>query len=122
MSNIDIYDVLRSLSHRKKLYVKWRFNLWRSKDEIPKNENELIEKMKVKSLKPYREWEHSEEFKHILSLVLQANQARDLEEIYNKVKERVSNDPQPKDVELMLKLQKEINEHYKAALDFFQSE
>lgn len=122
MTNVDIYDVLRSLTSRRKLYVKWRFNLWRALDIVPANEAELIERMKVKSLQPYRDWERSEEFKHILSLVLQANQAKDLEQIYNKVKERVNNEPNAKDVELMLKLQKEINELTKEAQNYYSAE
>lgn len=121
MSNITIYDVLRSLSDKRRIYVKHRFGLHRPADRnISKNEQELIEKLKVKSLDCYKEWEKSEEFKHITALVLQTRQAADLENIYNKVKERVSKDPhQPKDVELMLKLQKEISEHYKQAQQYF---
>lgn len=120
MSNVTIYDVLRSLSAKRRVYVKWRFNLWRPTDrDIPKNESELLDKMEIKSLDYYMEWEKSPEFQHIISLILQMNQIHDLEKIYNKVKERVTNDPQPKDVELMLKLQKEINEHHKAAQAYF---
>jgi hypothetical protein len=120
MSNITIYDVLRSLSAKRKEYVKWRFGLWRPADKIrPSTEEELMKKIDVKSLEFYREWEKSPEFKHILSLVLQMRQAEDLEQIYEKVKERVTNDPQPKDVELMLKLQKEISEHHKQAQAYF---
>lgn len=122
MENVSIYDVIRSLSIKRKVYVKWRFNLWRQLDKVPANEEELLLKMKVKNLDSFKEWENSEQFKHITSLVLQMNQGKDLEEIYIKVKERVSNDPQPKDVELMLKLQKEINEHYKEAQAYFQGE
>ncbi|GGF86356.1 hypothetical protein [Paenibacillus aceti] len=122
MENVSIYDVIRSLSIKRKVYVKWRFNLWRQLDKVPANEEELLLKMKVKSLDSFREWENSEQFKHITSLVLQMNQGKDLEEIYIKVKERVNNDPQPKDVELMLKLQKEINEHYREAQKYFQGE
>lgn len=123
MSNhatITIYDILRSLTEKRRNYVKWRFGLWRPADKYrPVTEEDLMKKIKVKSLETYREWEKSPEFKHILSLVLQMRQAEDLEQIYIKVKERVTNDPQPKDVELMLKLQKEISDHHKQAQDYF---
>lgn len=119
-TNITIYDILRSLTEKRRNYVKWRFGLWRPADKNrPVTEDQLMEKIEVKSLESYKEWEKSPEFKHILSLVLQMRQAEDLEQIYNKVKERVTNDPQPKDVELMLKLQKEINEHHKQAQAYF---
>ncbi|MBA9084594.1 hypothetical protein FHR92_001051 [Fontibacillus solani] len=122
MDNITIWDVLRSLTSRRKLYVKWRFDLWRAKDEVPADEQELIERMHVKSLLPYQEWERTDEFRHISSLVLQSNQGRDLEELYNKVKERALNEPNAKDIEIMLKLQKEIGEHYKDAQRYFKGE
>lgn len=121
--NYTIYDVMRQLSAKRRMYVKYRFNLWHPKDtNIPKNEAELIKRMQLKSgnLDYFKTWEQSEEFKHITALVLQSKQAADLEAMYNKAKQRVmSKDAQPKDVELFLKLQTVIEQRHKQAQDYF---
>lgn len=120
--NYTIYDVMRQLSAKRKIWIKHRFDLYHPREKKPQNEAELIAKMKLASgdLSYFKSWEQSEEFKHITALVLQSKQAADLEAMYNKAKQRVmSKDAQPKDVELFLKLQTVIEQRHKQAQDYF---
>jgi|GEM_PF-6719148 len=121
--NYTIYDVMRQLSAKRRMYVKYRFNLWHPKDtNIPKNEAELVKRMKLKSgnLDYFKTWEQSEDFKHITALVLQSKQAGDLEAMYNKAKQRVMSDnATTKDIEMMVKIQTIIEQAHKQAQNYY---
>jgi len=121
--NYTIYDIMRQLSAKRRMYVKYRFNLWHPKDQnIPQNETELIERMQLKSgnLDYFKTWEQSEDFKHIVALILQSKQAGDLEAMYKKAKQRVMSDSATtKDIEMMVKIQAIIEQAHKQAQDYF---
>ena len=119
METVTLHDVLRSLPLRKQYYLKWKFNLWFNEKQL--SEEQLLKILDLSSLATFKRWERTPEYKHIVSLILQARQAQDLVEIYEVVKEKVKSDPNPKDVELMLKLGREINEQYKEAQAYFNS-
>lgn len=120
--NYTIYDVMRQLSAKRKMWVKHRFDLYHPREKKPQNEAELIAKMKLASgdLSYFKSWEQSEEFKHITALVLQSKQAADLEAMYNKAKQRVMSDnATTKDIEMMVKMQTIIEQAHKQAQDYF---
>lgn len=84
-------------------------------------EEEFLKQVDLKGMGTYYRWERSPEYKHIVSIVLAAKQANDLLTIYENLKKKVESDPNPKDIEMMLKLMKEINLHNKEAEKFFSA-
>ncbi|MGN7168464.1 hypothetical protein ACTHSJ_21580 [Paenibacillus cellulositrophicus] len=115
---MTIYEVLKKLPYKKQLYIKYKFNLWMDREK-EMSESEFLKQVDLKSMGTYYRWERTPEFKHITSIVLAAKQANDLLEIYEKLKAKVQSEPNPKDIEMMLKLMKEINLHNKEAEKFF---
>lgn len=115
---MTIYDVLKKLPYKKQLYVKYKFNLWMDREK-EMTEAEFLKQVGLKSMGTYYRWERTPEFKHITSIVLATKQANDLLEIYEQLKIKVESNPNPKDIEMMLKLMKEINLHNKEAEKFF---
>lgn len=115
---MTIYDVLKKLPYKKQLYVKYKFNLWMDREK-EMTEAEFLKQVDLKSMGTYYRWERTPEFKHITSIVLATKQANDLLEIYEQLKIKVESNPNPKDIEMMLKLMKEINLHNKEAEKFF---
>ncbi|OMD43020.1 hypothetical protein [Paenibacillus odorifer] len=117
---MTIYDVLKKLPYKKQLYIKYKFNIW-MQHERNMTEEEFLKQVDLKGMGTYYRWERSPEYKHIVSIVLAAKQANDLLTIYENLKKKVESDPNPKDIEMMLKLMKEINLHNKEAERFFSA-
>ncbi|WP_438496720.1 hypothetical protein [Paenibacillus sp. IHBB 3054] len=117
---MTIYDVLKKLPYKKQLYIKYKFNIW-MQNERNMTEEEFLKQVDLKGMGTYYRWERSPEYKHIVSIVLAAKQANDLLTIYENLKKKVESDPNPKDIEMMLKLMKEINLHNKEAERFFSA-
>lgn len=107
---------------KKAMYIKFKFNLWFGRENNMTAE-QFLKQVDLKSFATYDRWERTEEFKHITSIVLGAKQAEDLIMIYDLCKKKVENakNPEPKDIEMLLKLQREINLHRKEAEKFFTS-
>ncbi len=117
---MTIYEVLKKIPIKKQMYIKYKFNLWFD-NERQMSEEEFLKQMDLKSMGTYHRWERTPEFKHITSIVLATKQANDLLTIYENLKTKVQSNPNPKDIEMMLKLMKEINLHNKEAEKFFAS-
>ncbi|MFI2857559.1 hypothetical protein ACH6EH_10470 [Paenibacillus sp. JSM ZJ436] len=115
---MTIYEVLKKLPYKKQLYIKYKFNLWMDREK-QMTEEEFLKQVDLKSMGTYYRWERTPEFKHITSIVLATKQANDLLKIYETLKLKVEANPNPKDIEMMLKLMKEINLHNKEAESFF---
>lgn len=115
---MTIYEVLKKLPYKKQLYIKYKFNLWMDREK-QMSEEEFLKQVDLKTMGTYYRWERTPEFKHITSIVLAAKQANDLIKIYETLKAKVEENPNPKDIEMMLKLMKEINMHNKEAEKFF---
>lgn len=110
--------MLKKLPYKKQLYAKYKFHIWMNQErEI--SEEEFLKQVDLKSMGTYHRWERTPEFKHITSMILATKQANDLLEIYEKLKAKVESNPNPKDIEMMLKLMKEINLHNKEAEYYF---
>lgn len=118
---MTIYEILKRLPLRKQYYVKYKFNLWFDK-ERRMEADELLKICDLKSLNTFHRWERTPEFKHITSVILATKTAEDLVRVYESVKAKVEADPNPKDIEMMLKLMKEINLHNSLAEKYFARE
>ena len=114
--------MLRKLPYKKALYVKYKFELWFGREKPP-TEKEFLKMVDLKTFNTYIRWERTEDFKHVTSVVLGAKQAEDLILIYDLCKKKVENSksPEPKDIDMLLKLQKEINLHRKEAESYFRT-
>ncbi|GIP51825.1 hypothetical protein [Paenibacillus vini] len=116
---MTLNEVLKGLSNRKQLYIKYKFNLWWMDKERPLTEEQFLHMCDLKSMATFKRWERTPEYKHVVSCVLAAKQANDLIQIYEALKAKIDKDPNPKDIDMMLKLMKEINLHNKEAEKFF---
>lgn len=115
----ELNEVLKRLSFKKAQYIRWKFNLWMDINKTM-TEEEFLKTVDLKSINTFLRWERTNEFKHVVSLVLQGKQASDLMDIYDKVKKSLEGDnPDNKRIEIMLKLMKEINSHAKEASKYF---
>lgn len=115
---MNIYDVLKQLPLKKQMYIKWKFNLWfDSEKEV--TEEELLERLNLRSLATFTRWERTEEYKHVVSVILSSKAAQDLLDVYNAVKAKVTENADAKSVDMMLKLIKEIDAHKKVADGYF---
>lgn len=119
---MTIEEMLKQLPYKKGLYIKYKFNLWFGREQ-PLAEKDFLRMVDLKSLNTFIRWERTAEFKHVTSIVLGAKQAEDLILIYNLCKKKVENSksPEPKDIDMLLKLNKEINLHKKEAESYFKS-
>lgn len=116
----ELQKALKKLSFRKELYIKYKFNMWFKHDTPQVSEEEFLNKVKLKTMDTFVRWEKSSEFRHISSLILESRQANDLIEIYDKIKSKVAvKNPNNKDIEMLLKLMREINQHSKEARSYF---
>lgn len=118
---MTVEEMLKQLPYKRALYIKYKFNLWFGREKPP-TEKEFLKMVDLKTMNGYVRWERTAEFKHITSIVLATKQAEDLILIYNLCKKKVenSNSPEPKDIDMLLKLQKEINLHKKEAENYFK--
>lgn len=118
---MTIYEVLKKLPYKKQIYIKWKFNIWMDKEKRM-SEEEFLKQVDLKTMGTYNRWERTPEFRHVQSIVLATKQANDLLTIYENLKKKVEADPNPKDIEMMLKLMKEINLHNKEAEKYFSAD
>lgn len=117
----DLTKAIQKLSYKKQLYVKFKHDLFFESDKKI-TEEDVLKKCQLKTFDTFLRWEKSSEYLHIVSLILESKAANDLLEIYEKVKAKVSgNDPNYKDIEMMLKLSKEIKSHAALAKNHFNN-
>lgn len=114
---MNIYDALKQLPPKKRIYCKWKFNLWFDQ-ERKMTEEELMKQLGVKSLNAYVRWEREDDYKHFVSVYLASKSAQDMLDIYETVRQKANNGDM-KAIDMMLKLQREINAHKKAAEQYF---
>jgi hypothetical protein len=114
---MDIHRVLQQLPPKKRIYLKWKFNLWFDQEK-KLTEQEILQQLGVKTLNGYIRWEKSEDYKHFVSVYLASKSAQDMLNIYETVKDKASKGDM-KAIDMMLKLQREINAHKKAAEEYF---
>lgn len=103
---MDIYKALDSVSYKKQEYFKWKFGLYVNRTE-EQTEQELCEKLGVKTLNHMRKWEKSSEYLTLVNLYLESRIANDLEQIYEVTAEKALSGDE-KSIKLLLDLQKQI--------------
>lgn len=120
---MDIYQALKSLNWKKRMYFNWRHNIFYDQSKGLQTEQEIMDKLKVKSMNEYIKWERTPQYMQLLNLLLESKFANDLERVYNMTAERaVAEDADDKSIKLLLQIQKEIRAFNKAASNIKPSE
>lgn len=101
---MNIYDELNKLVWKKKEYFLWKHNLYVMRTE-PMTEEELCNRLNIKSLSFMRKWEKSSEYLKLVNLYIESQSAKDLEDIYRIVKEKALTGDE-KSIKMLLELQK----------------
>lgn len=120
---MDIYKALEAVPYKKREYFKWRFDLYVNRTE-ELSEEELCQKLDVKTLNHMKKWEKSSEYLMLTNLYLESRMANDLEQIYQVTAERATEGDE-KAIKLLLDLQKQVrafNKEFKATQVYVSQE
>ena len=113
---MDIYEALKQLTWKKRMYFNWRHNIFYDQSKGNQTEEEIMKKLQVKSMNEYVKWERTPQYLQLLNLFLESKFANDLEKVYNMTAERaVAEDADEKSIKLLLQIQKEIRAFNKVA-------
>lgn len=104
---MDIYEALKTVSWKKRMYFIWKHDLQWDQDAEKHTEESLIKVLRVKSLNEYIKWERSGQYLQLLNLFLETKFANDLEQIYSSTQQKAI-DGDEKAIKLLLDIQKQI--------------
>lgn len=113
---MNIHDALKSVAWDRAEYFKYKFPSVRfdqTKEE--KTVEDFLKVVGKKTMNPYLRWEKTEEYKALISLMLQGRSADDLQEIYSIVTENAKTGDD-KAVKLFMQLTREIDTYAKLAI------
>ncbi|MDJ0331722.1 hypothetical protein [Planococcus sp. S3-L1] len=120
---MDIYEALKLLTWKKRMYFNWKHNLFYNQNKEIQTEEQLMEKLQVKSMNEYIKWERTPQYLQLMSLFLESKFANDLEVVYTNTAERAKDEnADEKSIKLLLQIQKEIRSFNKAASNVKPSE
>lgn len=120
---MDIYEALKLLTWKKRMYFNWKHNLFYNQNKDVQTEEQLMEKLQVKSMNEYIKWERTPQYLQLMSLFLESKFANDLEVVYTNTAERAKDEnADEKSIKLLLQIQKEIRSFNKAASNVKPSE
>lgn len=120
---MDIYEALKQITWKKRMYFNWKHNFFYTQSKGNQTEQEIMDKLKVKSLNEYIKWERTPQYLQLLSLFLESKFANDLEIVYKNTASKAKDEnADEKSVKLLLQLQKEIRTFNKAASNLKPSE
>jgi len=111
---MNIYDELNKISWKKKEYFLWKHNLHVFRTE-EMTEEEICDKLQVKTLSHMKKWEKSSDYLRLVNLYIESQSAKDLEDIYEIVKEKALTGDE-KSIKLLMDIQKQartFNQTYK---------
>lgn len=112
---MNIYEALRSVPDKKRLYFQWKFNLNFDQTKHPKNETEFLKMVGSKTKNGYIAWEKSEEYRNLVAILLNTRFDTDLEEIYDSLSVKAKEGDE-KSIKLLLQIGKEIKGFAKEAV------
>lgn len=118
---MNIYEALRSVPDKKRLYFQWKFNLNFDQTKQPKNESEFLKMVGSKTMNGYIAWEKSEEYRSLVAILLNTRFDTDLEEIYDSLSVKAKEGDE-KSIKLLLQIGKEIKGYSKEAVKQFEVE
>lgn len=111
---MSIYEALKSIPYKKRLYFQWKFNLSFDQSQPKKSEEEFLKSIGMKTLNSFKAWEKTDEYRQLLALLLATKFDHDLQEIYDSLAEKAKQGDE-KSIRLLLQLGKEIKHYAKEA-------
>ncbi|MDN4070856.1 hypothetical protein QYF50_23405 [Paenibacillus vini] len=112
---MNIYEALRGVPNKKRLYFQWKFNLNFDQTKKPKNESDFLKMVGNSTLNGFIAWEKSEEYRNLVAILLNTRFDTDLEEIYDSLSVKAK-DGDEKSIKLLLQIGKEIKGFAKEAV------
>jgi len=109
---MNIYEALKNVPPKKRMYFIWKFGLEYDQTKKPKTVQQFLSSVGAKTLNSFIAWEKTEEFRHLVSLLLETKFDNDLREIYDSLAEKAKQGDE-KSIRLLLQLGKEIKQYAK---------
>ncbi|WP_342477781.1 hypothetical protein NYE24_00550 [Paenibacillus sp. FSL H7-0350] len=118
----NIYEALKNIPSKKKLYFLWKHNLSFDQTKAPKSEAEFLQTVGLSTLNTYIRWERSEEYRNLVAILLNTRFDGDLELIYDSLAVKAKEGDE-KSIKLLLQIGKDIKIYAKdAAMQFNKDE
>ncbi|WP_246553551.1 hypothetical protein [Paenibacillus tritici] len=118
----NIYEALKNIPPKKKLYFLWKHNLSFDQTKAPKSESEFLQTVGLSTLNTYIRWERSEEYRNLVAILLNTRFDGDLEQIYDSLAVKAKEGDE-KSIKLLLQIGKDIKIYAKdAAMQFNKDE
>lgn len=112
---MNIYEALRGIPDKKRLYFLWKFNLYWDQTKQPKSEKEFLKMVGSKTMNGFLAFEKSEEYRNLVAILLNTRFDTDLEEIYDSLSAKAKEGDE-KSIKLLLQIGKEIKGYAKEAM------
>ena len=112
---MNIYEALKGVPNKKRLYFLWKFKLNWDQTKQPKNESEFLKMVGNKTMNGFMAWEKTEEYRNLVAILLNTRFDSDLEEIYDSLSSKAK-DGDEKSIKLLLQIGKEIKGYAKEAI------
>ncbi|WP_217581060.1 hypothetical protein [Lysinibacillus sp. GbtcB16] len=107
---MDIYSALNQVSTKKREYFLYKHDLFVLKGKP--SEEDFCKSIQVKSLAYMKKWEKTEEYRQLVSILIESRIAEDIENIYYSLREKAITGDE-KAIKLLLELQKTTKEYQK---------
>lgn len=104
---MNIYEALKGVPNKKRLYFLWKFNLHWDQTKRPKSEKEFLKTVGNKTLNGFLSWEKTEEYRNLVAILLNTRFDSDLKEIYESLSHKAKEGDE-KSIKLLLQIGKEI--------------
>jgi len=112
----ELEDALMQVGDRARKYFRWKFDI--PFGGVPMKQETLEEVCKflgVRNPQYFKDWERTDEYKNLVNIYLNSKVANDILDIYNVVSEKAKKTGDPRAIDTLLKLQKEIQASIKLA-------
>ena len=110
---MNLYELMKTLPEPRQLYLKYKFNLYLDPNKTI-TEADFLRQVPQKTMNGYYRWEKSEEYKNIVTCILDYWATQDFIEIYKQVSEEAKKGDE-KSIKLFMQLSKELKQQRKQA-------
>lgn len=118
---MNIYEALRGVPNKKRLYFLWKFNLSWDQTRKPKSEVEFLKMVGNQTMNGFLAWEKTEEYRNLVAILLNTRFDTDLEEIYDSLSIKAKEGDE-KSIKLLLQIGREIKGFAKEAVKGFETD
>jgi len=118
---MNIYDALKQVPHKKRLYFCWKHGITWDQTKPPKTEEEFLRSVGNQTLNGFLKWEKTEDYRRLTAIYLNMRFDHDLEEIYDSLSKK-AREGDEKSIKLLLQLGKDLKGYAKTAMRELQAE